>query len=262
MRILYLGDIVGRPGRLAVKKHLPGIREAEAVDMVLANAENASGGLGLTAEGAGELFASGLDGLSSGNHIWKYRDIPSYMQREPRLLRPANYPPGVPGRGHVVLRRPGLPPVALLNLMGRTYMQAIDCPFRTADALLAELDAEHPDVKIRIIDFHAEATSEKAGLGWHLDGRVSAVLGTHTHVQTNDARLLRKGTAFLSDLGMCGPVDSCLGMSIEPILRKFLTASPERFEVADGPVALTGALLDIEDTTGRALSIRAWRFNV
>jgi hypothetical protein len=262
MRILYLGDIVGRPGRSAVKKHLADIRAAEGADMVLANAENASGGLGLTAEGAGELFASGLDGLSSGNHIWKYRDMPSYMQREPRLIRPANYPPGLPGRGFIVLRKPGLPPVALINLMGRTYMQAIDCPFRAADALLAELDAQHPDVLIRIIDFHAEATSEKSGLGWFLDGRVSAVLGTHTHVQTADARLLKNGTAFMSDLGMCGPVDSCLGMSIQPILRKFLTAAPERFEVADGPVALSGAILDIDDTTGQAAAIRAWRFNV
>jgi 2',3'-cyclic-nucleotide 2'-phosphodiesterase len=262
MRILYLGDIVGRPGRTAVKKHLPAIRAAEAVDMVLANAENASGGLGLTAEGAGELFASGIDALSSGNHIWKFRDMPSYMQREPRLIRPANYPPGLPGRGFTVLRKPGLPPVALINLMGRTYMQAIDCPFRTADAILAELDAAHPDAKIRLIDFHAEATSEKAGLGWHLDGRISAVLGTHTHVQTNDARLLKNGTAFMTDLGMCGPTDSCLGMSIQPILRKFLTAAPERFEVADGPVALCGAILDLDDATGRARSIHAWRFNV
>jgi metallophosphoesterase (TIGR00282 family) len=262
MRILYLGDIVGRPGRTAVKKHLPAIRAAENVDLVLANAENASGGLGLTAEGAGELFAASLDGLSSGNHIWKFRDMPSYMQREPRLIRPANYPPGLPGRGWTVLRKPGLPPVALINLMGRTYMQAIDCPFRAADAILAELDAEHPDVLIRILDFHAEATSEKAGLGWHLDGRISAVLGTHTHVQTNDARLLKSGTAFMTDLGMCGPTDSCLGMSVAPILRKFLTAAPERFEVADGPVALCGAILDIDDSSGRARSIHAWRFNV
>ena len=261
MRILYLGDIVGRPGRHAVKKHLKAIREAEAVDLVLANAENASGGLGLSAEGAKELFGAGVDGLSSGNHIWKFKDMPSYMQREERLVRPANYPPGTPGRGYVVLRVGGLPPVALLNLMGRTYMQAIDCPFRSADALLAELDAQHPDVVIRIVDFHAEATSEKSSLGWHLDGRISAVLGTHTHVQTNDARLLKDGTAFMTDLGMCGPVDSCLGMSVAPILRKFLTAAPERFEVTDGPVALCGAILDIDESTGRARGIRTWRFN-
>ena len=253
---------MGRPGRSAVKKHLPSIREAEGLDLVLANAENASGGLGLTAEGAGELFSAGLDGLSSGNHIWKFRDMPSYMQREPRHIRPANYPPGLPGRGWTVLRKPGLPPVALVNLMGRTYMQAIDCPFRAADAILALLDAEHPDVVIRLLDFHAEATSEKAALSWHLDGRISAVLGTHTHVQTADARLLKHGTAFMTDLGMSGPTDSCLGMSIQPILRKFLTAAPERFEVADGPVALTGAILDIDDTTGQALAIRAWRFTV
>lgn len=261
MRILFLGDIVGRPGRHAVKKHLPAIRQAEAVDLVLANAENASGGLGLSAEGAKELFGAGVDGLSSGNHIWKFKDMPSYMAREERLVRPGNYPPGTPGRGWTVLRVGGLPPVALLNLMGRTYMQALDCPFRAADALLAQLDAEHPDARVRILDFHAEATSEKSSLGWHLDGRITAVLGTHTHVQTNDARLLRHGTAFITDLGMCGPMDSCLGMDIQPILRKFLTAAPERFEVASGPVGLRGAMLDIDVSTGRARDIQAWRFN-
>lgn len=261
MRILFLGDIVGRPGRHAVKKHLATLRAAEAVDLVLANAENASGGLGLSAEGAKELFGAGVDGLTSGNHIWKFKDMPSYMQREERLVRPANYPPGLPGRGWTVLRVGELPPVAFMNLMGRTYMQAVDCPFRAADALLAELDAAHPDVLIRIVDFHAEATSEKSSLGWHLDGRVSAVLGTHTHVQTADARLLKKGTAFITDLGMCGPADSCLGMSVAPILRKFLTAAPERFEVASGPVGLRGALLNIDETTGQARDIQAWRFN-
>ena len=262
MRILFLGDIVGRPGRHAVKKHLPQLRAAEGVDLVIANGENASGGLGLSAEGAKELFGTGIDALTSGNHIWKFKDMPSYMQREERLIRPANYPPGTPGRGLLVLRLPDKPPVAVLNLMGRTYMQALDCPFRAADALLAQLDAEHPDVTIRLLDFHAEATSEKISLGWHLDGRISAVLGTHTHVQTADARLLKHGTAYITDLGMCGPVDSCLGMSIAPILRKFLTAAPERFEVADGPAALCGALLDIDETTGQALSIRAWRYDM
>jgi len=262
MRILYLGDIVGRPGRHAVKKHLPAIRADVSADLVLANAENASGGLGLSSEGAKELFGAGVDAMTSGNHIWKFKDMPSYMQREERLLRPANFPPGLPGRGVVVLRKEGLAPVALMNLMGRTYMQAIDCPFRAADALLAELDAAHPDALVRILDFHAEATSEKSALGWHLDGRVTAVLGTHTHVQTADARLLKKGTAFMTDLGMCGPTDSCLGMSVPPILRKFLTAAPERFEVADGPVALCGALLTIDETTGQALGIQAWRFDV
>ncbi len=161
-----------------------------------------------------------------------------------------------------VVRKEGLPPVAVLNLMGRTYMTAIDCPFRAADALLTQLDAEEPDVKIRLIDFHAEATSEKCGLGWYVDGRVSALVGTHTHIQTNDARLLHKGTAFMTDLGMCGPLDSCLGMSVAPILRKFLTAAPERFAVADGPVALNGAVIDINDETGRAEAISAWRRNV
>ena len=261
MRILFLGDIVGRPGRTAVKKHLAGIRSAANADLVFANAENASGGLGLSAEGAKELLNAGLDLLTSGNHIWKFKDMPSFMAREPRLIRPENFPPGLPGHGMHVLRKAGLPPVAVLNLMGRTYMTPIDCPFRAAETLLAQLDAEAPDVKIRLLDFHAEATSEKAGLGWFLDGRVSAVLGTHTHVQTSDARLLKEGTAFMTDLGMCGPVDSCLGMSVAPILRKFLTAAPERFEVAGGPVTLHGAVIDIDNESGRAEAIAAWRFN-
>jgi metallophosphoesterase (TIGR00282 family) len=262
MRILYLGDIVGRPGRTAVRKHLSAIRAELAADYVLANAENASGGLGLSAEGARELLNAGLDGLSSGNHVWKFKDIGSFMAREPRLVRPANYPPGLPGQGLVVLGKKDLPPVALVNLMGRSYMQgALDCPFRAVDALLAQLDAEHPDVRVRLVDFHTEATSEKSALGWHLDGRVSAVLGTHTHVQTNDARVLPGGAAFMTDLGMCGPLDSCLGMRVAPILRKFLTAAPERFEVAGGPVVLSGAILDIDESTGHARDIRAWRRN-
>ncbi|MDR3640917.1 MAG: TIGR00282 family metallophosphoesterase [Humidesulfovibrio sp.] len=261
MRILFLGDIVGRPGRTAVKKHLAEIRANTRADLVFANAENASGGLGLSGEGAKELLNAGLDLLTSGNHIWKFKDIPSYMAREERLIRPANFPPGLPGRGLCVLRKEGLPPVAVLNLMGRTYMTPLDCPFRAADALLAQLDAEAPDVRVRLLDFHAEATSEKAGLAWYLDGRVSSVLGTHTHVQTADARLLHKGTAFMTDLGMCGPRDSCLGMTIAPILRKFLTAAPERFEVAGGPVTLCGALLEIDDETGQARDITAWRFD-
>jgi 2',3'-cyclic-nucleotide 2'-phosphodiesterase len=261
MRILFLGDIVGRPGRTAVKKHIATIRAELGADMVMANAENASGGLGLSADGAKELLNAGLDFLTSGNHIWKFKDMPSFMGREDRLIRPANYPPGLPGRGMFVLRKEGLPPVAVLNLLGRTFMPPVDCPFRKADELLAQLDADEPDVRVRLVDFHAEATSEKIGLGWHLDGRVSAVLGTHTHVQTNDARLLKHGTAFMTDIGMSGPVDSCLGMSVAPILRKFLTAAPERFEVADGPVALNGALLDIDDTSGQARNIAAWRFD-
>lgn len=262
MRILFLGDIVGRPGRTAVKQHLAAIRAELGADLVLANGENASGGLGLSAEGAKELFGAGVGGLTSGNHIWKFKDMPSYMQREPRLIRPANYPPGSPGRGWMVLENPGLPPVAVVNLMGRTYMTPMDCPFRAADEILARLDQERPDVKVRLVDFHAEATSEKISLGWHLDGRISAVLGTHTHVQTADARLLKHGTAYITDLGMCGPADSCLGMSVAPILRKFLTASPERFEVADGPVALCGALLDIDEASGQARSIRPWRQDI
>lgn len=256
MRMLFLGDIVGRPGREAVTRALPRLKSALDLDLVVANGENASGGVGLNARNAAELLAAGCDILTSGNHIWKHKDIHAFLKDERRLVRPANYPPGAPGRGMTVVRsRTGIP-VAVLNLLGRTYLENVDCPFRTADALLEELP---DDVTVRLVDFHAEATSEKIALAHYLDGRVSAVIGTHTHVQTNDARLLPGGAAALTDAGMCGPVDSILGMRPEPIVQRFVSALPARFEVAEGPVLLHGALLDVDPATGRAERIEAWQ---
>ncbi|MDD4951268.1 MAG: TIGR00282 family metallophosphoesterase [Desulfovibrionaceae bacterium] len=256
MRILFLGDIVGRPGRTALARRVGDLRRELDLDLVLANAENASGGLGLSPKNARELFACGLDLLTSGNHIWKFRDLPEYMETEPRLLRPANYPEPCPGRGLAVIEVKGKAPVAVLNLQGRSFMQPIDCPFRAADRLLAGLADE---VAVRIVDFHAEASSEKTAMAWFLDGRAGAVLGTHTHVQTSDARVLPKGSAAMTDLGMCGPRDSCLGMTPGPIIRRFISGRPERFEVAGGAVVLQGALFDIDESSGRARSISAFR---
>lgn len=257
MQILFLGDIVGRPGRKMVKERLSRLRESLGVDLVIANGENASGGLGLSTKGARELLGAGVDVITSGNHVWKFKDVGSLLRSEPRVLRPANYPPGVPGAGVGVYEFPGLPPVAVLNLQGRVFMPPVDCPFRGVDALLAELPDE---VRVRVLDFHAEATSEKIGLAWHLDGRtagrVSAMAGTHTHVQTNDARVLPGGMGYVTDLGMCGPRDGCLGMKQAPIVQRFLNGLPVKFEVAGGVTVLQGALFDIDETTGRARSVR------
>ena len=253
MRILFLGDIVGRPGRTLVRERAQALRRELGLDLLLANAENASAGLGLSAKNAAELLAD-CDALTSGNHIWRYRDLLPVLESEERLLRPWNYPGG-PGRGLCVLRPENAPAVALINLQGRVFMDPVDCPFRAASAALAALPG---DVAIRIIDFHAEASSEKIGLALHLDGKVSAVIGTHTHVQTADACVLPGGTGFLTDAGMCGPFPSCLGMEPQAVLRRFLTGLPERFEVAGTPARLRGALLDIDAATGRCRKIEAW----
>jgi 2',3'-cyclic-nucleotide 2'-phosphodiesterase len=252
MKVLFLGDVVGRPGRKAVKGLLPDLKKKYSLDMVVANAENASGGLGLTAGSARELFGLGLDAMTSGNHIWKHREIYPVLDSEPRLLRPANYPEGAPGTGLGIYRTSTGVEVALINLIGRTFMSPVDCPFHAAETLLEQI----PDqVRVRIVDFHAEATSEKKALACFLDGRVSAVFGTHTHVQTNDACILPGGTAFVSDIGMCGPSDSVIGMNPNPIVERFLTGLPHRFEVAEGPGSLQGALLET-DPDGRAHSVR------
>jgi len=256
MNILFLGDIVGRSGRKAVSDSLRAVRDALALDVVIANAENATGGIGLNSKGAKELLSMPLDVLTSGNHIWKHKDIYAFFQETTRLLRPANYPAGAPGSGLGVFQAKDGTPYAVLNLMGRTYMDAADCPFQTADRLLAEIPE---DVRVRVVDFHAEATSEKKAMGYYLDGRVSAVLGTHTHVQTNDPRILLKGTAALTDVGMCGPVDSIIGMEADRIVGRFLSRLPVRFEVAKGPARLEGALCEIDAATGRAVSIRPWQ---
>ena len=249
MRILMIGDIIGRPGRQALKAILPGLRQELAIDFVIANGENTAGGFGITADTAYELLDNGVDLLTSGNHIWDQKEIIPYMDEGLPLIRPANYP-NAPGRGYLIYEG-----VMVLNLMGRVFMPALDCPFRTADAILDEV-AESENPKVIIVDFHAEATSEKQGLGWYLDGRVSAVLGTHTHVGTVDAKILPKGTAYLSDVGMTGPVNSVIGSNVGDVLERFLTGLPQRLNVATGPSVLNSVLMDIDPETGKATSIQ------
>lgn len=227
---------------------MPGLRQELGIDLVIANGENTAGGFGITLETAEELLESGVDILTSGNHIWDQKEIIPHMDEGLPLIRPANYP-DAPGRGYLV--QDG---VMVLNLMGRVFMPTLDCPFRTASALLEEAAEEHSP-RIIILDFHAEATSEKQGMGWYLDGKVSAVLGTHTHVGTVDARILPKGTAYLTDVGMTGPVNSVIGSDTNAVLERFLTGLPQRLSVASGPVILNSALLEIDEETGKALTI-------
>ncbi len=245
MLILAIGDIVGRPGRRAVSQLLPGLRQQYGLDLIIANGENAAGGLGLTLSTAKELFDAGVDVLTSGNHIWVHKEIIPYLDGEMPILRPLNYPPGVPGKGHIAIGQ-----AVVVNLMGRTFIGDFDCPFRAMDQLLTEL--EQP---IIIVDFHAEATSEKVAMGRYLDGRVSAVLGTHTHVGTIDAQLLPQGTAYVTDIGMTGPLDSVIGDDAEAAIQRFLTRMPHHLSVGKGKTALNAILVKVEDDTGRALSI-------
>jgi len=256
MRILFLGDIVGRPGREAVIAGLYRLRRDLEADIVLANGENASGGLGITVKAASQLLSSGVDVITSGNHIFKHREIQSYFETTDRLLRPGNYPVGAPGVGLGVYGIEGKPPFAVINLLGRTYMDNLDCPFQTADALLARVPG---DVPVRLVDFHAEATSEKKALAYYLDGRVSALCGTHTHVQTSDAQILPQGMAYITDLGMSGPIRSAIGMDPQAVIRRYMTGMPQRFVLSKGPVELQGALLDIDAQTGKAVQIQGWR---
>ena len=247
MLILAVGDIIGRPGRQAVQELLPGLREQYGLDLVIANAENAAGGLGLTSTTAEELLDAGVDVLTSGNHIWAQKEIIPYLDGEMPILRPLNYPPGVPGRGYIVNSQ-----AMIVNLIGRTFMADFDCPFRAMDQLLAELEHKPPVI---IVDFHAEATSEKVAMGRYLDGRVSAVLGTHTHVGTIDAQLLPQGTAYVTDIGMTGPVDSVIGDDAEAVIRRFLTIMPHRLSVGKGKTIFNTVLVRIDDDSGRAMSI-------
>ncbi|MBV8732550.1 MAG: TIGR00282 family metallophosphoesterase [Acidobacteriia bacterium] len=252
MNLLFIGDIFASPGRRIVADHLQDIVAANAIDLAIANAENAAGGFGLTPAVAEELFALGLDVLTSGNHIWDKREVYDYFGRQPRLLRPANYP-DAPGSGVTVLRaRNGLE-CAVVNLQGRVYMPATDCPFRKMDHILETLDAA---VKVRFVDFHAEVTSEKVAMGWYLDGRVSAVIGTHTHVPTADTRILPGGTAYQTDCGMTGPYHSVIGVDTDIILRRFLTSMPVRMEAARGEPELHSVIIEVDDATGKARSIR------
>ena len=251
MRALFLGDVVGQPGRRAVGQLLPELAARCRADLVIANGENAAGGYGITLPLAQELLGMGVGVITLGNHAWKKKEVAQALEQEPRLLRPANYPPGVPGRGSGVFLAGG-EAVGMLNLCGRVFMDALDCPFRAADL---ELKALRQRAKAVIVDMHAEATSEKEAMGWYLDGRVSAVIGTHTHVQTADERVLPKGTAYITDVGMTGPRDSIIGGEPEPILRRFLTQMPAKFEVAKGATTLSAVVIEIDPGTGFARSI-------
>ena len=253
MNILFIGDIFASAGRRLVADHLADMREAQKIDLVIANAENSAGGFGVTPATAEELFALGADVLTGGNHSFDKREIYDYMGSHPRLLRPANYPPGAPGSGvATVTTRSGIE-CAVINLQGRVYMANTDCPFRKADELLAQLPSA---IKVRFVDFHAEVTSEKVAMGWHLDGRVSAVIGTHTHIPTADSRVLPGGTAYQTDAGMTGPYDSVIGVEREMIVRRFLNSMPVRMEAANGMVELHSVIIDVDEATGQARSIR------
>jgi len=245
--ILAVGDIIGSPGRQAVRELLPGLREQYGLDLVIANGENVAGGLGLTSTTARELLDVGVDVLTSGNHIWAQKEIIPYLDGEMPILRPLNYPPGVPGRGFIINSR-----VMVVNLIGRTFIGNFDCPFRAMDRLLAEISHRPPVI---VVDFHAEATSEKVAMGQYLDGRVSAVLGTHTHVGTIDTQLLPQGTAYVTDIGMTGPVDSVIGDDTEAVLQRFLTIIPHRLSVGRGKKILNAVLVSVDENSGKALSI-------
>ena len=248
MRILMIGDVIGKPGRRAVKQLIPSMREEHGIDLVIANGENTAGGFGITLDTANELLDSGVDILTSGNHIWDQKEIIPYLDEGLPLVRPANYP-DAPGRGSLMHHN-----VLVVNLMGRVFMPPLDCPFRTADRILEDAEASGSPPVI-IVDFHAEATSEKQAMGWYLDGRVSAVLGTHTHVGTVDARVLPRGTAYVSDVGMTGPLDSVIGSEPGVVLERFLTGMPQRLPVANGPVLLNSVLIELDEDTGRASAI-------
>ena len=253
VKVLFIGDIVGQPGRRAVKELVIRLREAQGLHFVIANGENAAGGSGITPKTAEEIFAAGVDVITSGDHLWDQREVIDLLHQERRFLRPLNYPPGTPGRGSVVVRKEGLPPVAILNLQGRTFMADLDNPFHAARA---EVERLRQETKVIIVDFHAEATSEKIALARMLDGRVSAVVGTHTHVLTADEQIFPGGTAYLTDAGFTGPHDSVLGRDIAPVIQRFVTNMPQRFEVAKDRVLLQGVTVEIDETSGKAVQVR------
>jgi metallophosphoesterase (TIGR00282 family) len=243
-----VGDVVGSPGRQAIKTILPQLRDEYKIDLVTANAENTAGGFGLTMKTGLELINSGVDVLTSGNHIWDKKEIIPHMDGDLPLIRPLNYPPNVPGKGYMNLDR-----VTVVNVMGRVFLNTIDCPFRAMDTFLNN-NSERSDLPI-IVDMHAEATSEKQALGWYLDGRISALVGTHTHVATADTRILPNGTAYVTDLGMVGPMDSVIGTDSDTIISKFLHQTPIRFTIADGPIRFNSVLINIDTATNKATSI-------
>ncbi len=255
MNLLFIGDIFASPGRGIVADRLQSIISTERIDLAIANAENSAGGFGITPLVAQELFSFGLEVLTSGNHIWDKREVYDYLDREPRLLRPANYCADLPGKGAVVVRARNGVMCAILNLQGRTHMPATDCPFRKVDQILSDLPAE---VKIRFVDFHAEVTSEKMAMGWYLNGRVSAVIGTHTHIPTADTRILSGGTAYQTDVGMTGPYDSIIGAQKENSIRRFTTSLPIRLEAAKHGVELHAVIVTVDEATGLTTRVRRY----
>lgn len=260
MKILFIGDIVGSPGRAGVKSLLPGLKQREQIDMVVANAENSAGGSGITQRTARDLFQSGCDVLTSGDHIWRRPDVMEVLQKDSRVLRPANFPKVTPGHGSVVFKTEKGLKVGVVCLLGNVFIDAfVESSFRAAQEEVKILKQE---TNIILIDIHAEATSEKVAMGWFLDGEVSAVLGTHTHIQTADEHILPKGTAYITDVGMTGPYDSVIGRNKDKIIERFLTGMPTRFELGTEDIQLHGALVDIDETTGHALSIKRIREKV
>lgn len=255
MRVLFVGDVVGKPGRDVLGRRLGGLQKRFGADFTVVNAENAAGGKGITPEIGGEIFRLGTDVISSGNHIWAQQSVNAYIDGEARLLRPANYPPGAPGSGLFVGQSRDGVTVAFISLQGRVFMPPIDCPFRTLDRLLEEIGDR---TRVILVDMHAEATSEKQSMGWYSDGRVSAVLGTHTHVPTADARILPGGTAYCTDVGMTGPYDSVIGTRPDLAIERLLTARPVRFHVASGNLRVAGAVVDIDVESGKATSIETF----
>jgi len=256
MRILVLGDVMGRPARRAMRDLVPSLVKTEEIDLVVANAENAAGGMGVDIKSAHELLSAGAQVLTSGNHIWKKKEIYSYLDEHDHLIRPANFPVGAPGKGWCRWQRNGFSAL-VINLQGRVFMpNHVDDPFRCVDEILRQQGRSCPVVNV---DMHAEATSEKNAMGWYLDGRASLVYGTHTHVQTADERILPGGTAFITDVGMCGPLDSVIGMEKEGVIKGFLTQLPRQFEVAEDNVVLQGVIVDVDDHSGRARDIRRLR---
>ena len=253
VKLLFIGDIVGKPGRKAVRYFLPRLRDSLDLDIVIANGENMAGGSGVTPSTASEVFEAGVDVMTCGDHLWDKREVVSLLKNEPRFVRPNNYPEGTPGQGYCIHKNANLPPIGILNLQGQTFMRPIENPFFSADAAIKELKKK---TNIIFVDMHAETTSEKIAMGRFLDGRVSALIGTHTHVQTADEQIFPGGTAFLCDAGCTGPQESILGREIEPIIQRFLTHQPQRFGGASKKVTLNGAVVDIDEVTGRSNSIK------
>ncbi|MFH1782936.1 MAG: TIGR00282 family metallophosphoesterase [Candidatus Omnitrophota bacterium] len=252
MKVLLIGDVVAKPGREAIKKIVPDLRKKEGIDLVICNAENSAGGSGITIDTANELFESKVDVITSGDHIWKKKELYKFLDENPKILRPANYPEDCPGSGSTVVSSASGKKVGVVNVLGRVFMDHIDCPFRAAER---EVERVSQDTKIILVDVHAEATSEKIAMGRFLEGKVSCVFGTHTHVQTADEKILPNDTAYITDIGMTGPLDSVIGRKVETIVEHFLTCMPARFEIAQEDIELQGALVEIDEKTGKAVSI-------